>query len=112
MLFNLEFRWILAIFCMMNGLAAIWIYYDAQRFYPQVSPTGWAFGCLLFSCLTLLFWWRVTGSCRSGLVFFLLLTVAIVVLGFNNEPIDRILHDQISSSIAWAQDNIKISKSI
>lgn len=112
MWFDLEFRWILAIFLMMNGLAAIWIYYDSQRFLPRVWPAAWAVSCLLFSCLTLLIWWRTTGSQRSGLVFLLLLTVAIIVTGFNQEPIDRMLGEQVTASIAWAKDNIGTSKNM
>lgn len=106
MWFDIELRWILCIYFMLNGLAAIWIYFDSQRFRPRVNPTAWAISCLLLSCLTLFFWWWRTGSHRSGLVFFLLLTVAIIVTGFNQEPIDRMISDQVSHTIAWANDNV------
>ena len=112
MWFDLEFRWILAIFLMINGLAAIWVYYDSQRFLPRVSPSAWALSCLLFSCLTLLIWWRLTGSQRSGLVFFMLLTVGIIVTGFNQEPIDQIIGDQITATVAWAQNNLVWSRPV
>ena len=106
MWFDIEFRWIMSIFFMLNGIAAIWIYYDAQRFAPRVSPAAWAVSCLLFSCATLFYWWWRTGSHRSGLVFFLLLTVAIIVIGYNQEPIDSMISQQVSSSLVWAKENI------
>ena len=108
--FNIEFKWILSIFLMLNGLAAIWIYYDAQRFAPRVSPTAWAVACLLLSSATLFFWWLKTGSHRSGLVFFLILTVAIVVTGYNKEPIDQLVGNQVHNSITWAKQNIDLAK--
>ena len=110
MLFNIEFKWILSIFFMLNGLAAIWIFYDAQRFAPRVSPCAWAISCLLLSCGTLFIWWLKTGSNRSGLVFFLILTVAIVVVGYNKEPVDQLISNQIHNSITWAKQNIDLAK--
>jgi hypothetical protein len=103
---DLEFKWIFCIFLMLNGLAAIWVYYDAQRFAPQVSPGMWALSCLLFSCGTLFFWWFKTGSHRSGLVFFLIVTVALVINAVNKEPIDRLISKQVHNSISWVEDNI------
>ncbi|MFH1515303.1 MAG: hypothetical protein ABIG42_07570 [bacterium] len=108
MWFDLEFKWILCIFLIINALSAIWIYYDSRRFWPKVNPTAWAISCLLFSCLTLFFWWLRTGSHRSGLVFFMLLTVVIIVSGFNQEPIDKMLSAQISSTLLWAKNNINL----
>lgn len=112
MWFDIEFRWIACIYLMINGIAAIWIYFDSQRFVPRVSPTAWAISCLLFSCLTLFFWWWRTGSHRSGLVFFLLFTVAIIVFGFNEEPIDRMIGEQVTHTIAWAHENVEWTQKI
>ena len=108
MWFDIEFKWIFCIYVLLNGLSAIWIYYDSQRYLPRVSPSAWAISCLLFSCLTLFFWWFRTGSHRSGLVFFMLLTVAIIVSGFNQEPIEQMLSAQLTSTFSWAMDNINI----
>jgi hypothetical protein len=112
MLFDIEFRWILAIFLMMNGLSAIWIYFDAQRFYPRVSPGAWAMSCLLFSCMTLFVWWFKTGSHRSGLVFFLILTVGIIVTGYNKEPIDQIISNHVSYTMAVTTNAINDYKGL
>jgi hypothetical protein len=110
MLFDMEFKWILCIILMLNGIAAIWIYYDAQRFAPRVSPAAWAVSCLLLSCGTLFIWWMKTGSHRSGLVFFIILTVAIVIGGYNKAPIDQLVSDQIHNTVTWARQNINLDK--
>jgi len=112
MWFDIEFKWILSIILMLNGIAAIWIYYDAQRFAPRVCPAAWAVSCLLLSCGTLFIWWLRTGSHRSGLVFFIIMTVAIVILGYNQEPIDQMISDQIHNSITWAKQNIDLAKEV
>ena len=110
MWFDIEFRWMMAIVLMLNGIAAIWVYYDAQRFVPRVNPTFWAMSCLLFSSGTLFLWWFRTGSHRSGLVFFIILTVAIILTGFNQEPIDQMISQQVSVSIQWAKENMELAK--
>ncbi|MEO7993548.1 MAG: hypothetical protein ABI743_04050 [bacterium] len=84
----------------LNVVAALWVFYDAQRYGSRLDPFGWACCGLVCAPLTLACYFWLTGSPRAGMAFGVTAVTALILVGMYNQPIEQAVDLQIGHTMS------------